>query len=548
MSLRVLLALILLSVLPLVLLGWISTAAIRAEEARARETLDAYFQQNLVTFVAASEGLLEQLQKELTSSLDSKSDLTSQLGALRRRSPLVKLTFLVDSDGVLLYPDVPEQVEPGRAEDFLSIDQLVRNRPIQETAELKRKTQKTSEQPPVWMPWYQEQGLQLVLWIPMPSNVTAGILLNRTAWMSRFIADLPDNQLEYSLRGQKVDFENSLPVTRTRLVDSQNATIYQWGSGISGGQEQEVWFELADAQLSGPLSAWRVKYESAAPISVSSSSMWPTLLGLAAIGMLFVLLGIYVATSMRREMRLAAQHVSFAGQVSHELRTPLTNIRLYAEMAQEELSRLLNGSRAKSDTSQNDSTLNSVQRRLNVIETETQRLSRLCSSVLELLRHPHQTNSKIDSVNVGECIGSIVDQFRPSLEQAGVQIEVTSLLTVAVDANTLKLNREALEMVLMNLIGNVEKYASNGKWLSVRYRVSDSKLIVDVEDHGSGIPYGKREAIFKPFVRLDSSINAPSGTGIGLSIARQAARRAGGELKLKSSVRGATFGLELPIA
>lgn len=541
MSNRLLAALILLTVLPLVLLGWISTSAVRNEEMRSRETLEAFFQQRLDATAVEAQLLLDEIQSELQSSTRTKANIRDQLGVLRRNSPLVKLTFLIDRRGVLTYPAIPDQIDSERAEDYLEIDELVGGRPVWSTKEANQSAEFSSIVQAIWMPWYRQQGLQLVLWIPSDRGETIGILLNRTAWISRLVARLPDTELFVQPRDVGLEKLSAAPKTRVRLVDSQQDTIYQWEAMSDGGDDDGPWWVLSEANLPGPLSAWSLRYESLTPIVGSRSNATPIIIGLFGIALLLVVLGIYVATSMGRQMRLAAQHVSFAGQVSHELRTPLTNIRLYAEMAQEDLTKAFQSVDVSSDSSH--SLMANVQRKLSVIEQETQRLGRLCTSVLELIKHPHQANNgRCAQINLGNTIDKIVDQFRPSLQQAGI---VTDII-VPVDTQ-ICIDQDALEMALMNLISNVEKYASSGKRLTISAEVLERGIHVYVEDCGAGIAKRNRKAIFRPFVRLDSSISAPSGTGIGLSIARQAARRAGGDLVLVNSNVGARFKLELPI-
>jgi signal transduction histidine kinase len=541
-STRLLAALILLIVLPLVLLGWISTTALRAEEAQHRRALESLFTQRLARSAIDAQVLLDEMRDELVAQISDRSDLPKKLGDLRRNSPLVQFTFWIDKDGVLLYPEIPDQVDSSRIDDFLGIDELMGTRPQRSVGEAKGVSSQQETAAPIWMPWYRQQGLQLVLWIPGQQGDVVGILVNRAFWISQLIGRLPDST-DGTLGSR--DYESQLAdamLTRTRLVDAQSTTVYQWGEGINSVDENANWYALTELPLPGPLSAWKLKHESHQPMTIARSSTLPLVLALFSIGLLLVLLGLYVATSMKRQIHLAAQHVSFAGQVSHELRTPLTNIRLYAEMAQSELERLESNHDAATTSSASE-TLQVVRRRLSVIEQETQRLSRLCASVLELLKQPHQSrHGVLRPLDVSESIAGIVDQFRPALEKAGVDVvfAVNSERHWSVD-------REALEMVVMNLLSNVEKYAAAGGWLRIGAEVEAGFLRVRIEDRGPGIPRGKREKIFRPFVRLDSSISAPTGTGIGLSIARQAARRAGGDLYLVPTEVGACFELRMPV-
>ena len=252
---------------------------------------------------------------------------------------------------------------------------------------------------------------------------------------------------------------------------------------------------------------------------------------LAGIGVVLLSLGAYVLTGIQRQMRAARNRVSFASQVSHELRTPLTNIRLYAELAESDLAKL-----PESESRQ------SIENRLAVIDTESRRLGRLVSGVLEMIRdHRKPRGPRIAAAIPDQIIDQILTQFAPSFENA--QLEVDRRLDAG---QRVGIDSDLLEMILVNLLSNVEKYAGCGEKVQVVSKMDGNDLVVRVADHGPGIAWRHRRSIFRPFSRLDDSISAPSGTGIGLTIARRLAHRHGGELELVSSQQGACFELRVP--
>ncbi len=77
--------------------------------------------------------------------------------------------------------------------------------------------------------------------------------------------------------------------------------------------------------------------------------------------------------------------------------------------------------------------------------------------------------------------------------------------------------------------------------MRISSRVENDNIIVDVADAGPGIPKSDRDRVFAPFVRGSNEISAAAGTGIGLSIARELARRHGGDLTLLKSEKGCAF-------
>ena len=225
-------------------------------------------------------------------------------------------------------------------------------------------------------------------------------------------------------------------------------------------------------------------------------------------------------------MREAAERVSFVNQVSHELKTPLTNIRMYAELLEQKLP---------------DGDQKATQH-LGVIVSESQRLSRLIGNVLTFAR---KQNDKLTlhstAGNVDQCIQLVLDHFKAALESKGVR----TVFTPGADARV-EFDRDALEQILGNLFSNVEKYAAAGGLLEVTSRQEARQTSIVVSDRGAGIPKGQEDRIFDPFHRLSNKLSdGVTGTGIGLSIARELARKHGGDLKAVASDVGARFLLEL---
>ena len=124
-------------------------------------------------------------------------------------------------------------------------------------------------------------------------------------------------------------------------------------------------------------------------------------------------------------------------------------------------------------------------------------------------------------MRVDEVVKRTLAQHEIALKQRGFVIET------ALAGAEVRTDPDALAQVLANLRSNVEKYAHMGAYLSIE----TSKNEIRVRDKGPGVPQRDRERIFTPYVRLDDSLTeGASGTGIGLGIARDLARRMGGDL------------------
>ena len=230
-------------------------------------------------------------------------------------------------------------------------------------------------------------------------------------------------------------------------------------------------------------------------------------------------------------MREAAQRVSFVNQVSHELKTPLTNIRMYAELLDQDV----RAGRAGDED-------NRLTRYLDVIVFESQRLSRLIGNVLSFSR------SRRDALDlhpqpgvVDEVVRRVLDQFQPALEAKNVEVDFSPG-----GSETASFDADALEQILGNLIGNVEKYAASGGILQVASHQKDGRVEITVQDRGPGLSGAEGRRIFEPFYRVHNRLTeGVSGTGIGLAISRKLARLHGGDLELLPSDEGASFRLTI---
>jgi CheY-like chemotaxis protein len=140
-----------------------------------------------------------------------------------------------------------------------------------------------------------------------------------------------------------------------------------------------------------------------------------------------------------------------------------------------------------------------------------------------------------------ELVESVVAQHRSLAVQKRIQ------LTLRTDdaPDSVILDRQRVQQILVNLIGNALKFTEAGTVEVVADGGAEEVLHVEVRDTGPGIPTDKSEAIFEEFSRIDG--DAP-GTGLGLAICRRLARVMGGDVTVESVVgEGSTFHLTLPL-
>ena len=141
-----------------------------------------------------------------------------------------------------------------------------------------------------------------------------------------------------------------------------------------------------------------------------------------------------------------------------------------------------------------------------------------------------------------DVVGRVLANFRPALERRGIEIE-----SEIGGEDPVSLDPDALGQIVGNLLSNVEKYASPGRWLGISCCQKNEMLEVVVRDRGPGIGPAHRERVFNAFERYcDATNEGSSGTGLGLTIARDLAGKMGGTLELLNDASGAAFRLEVP--
>ncbi|MCC6509218.1 MAG: HAMP domain-containing histidine kinase, partial [Pirellulaceae bacterium] len=288
---------------------------------------------------------------------------------------------------------------------------------------------------------------------------------------------------------------------------------------------------IKDAELSidDPLEGWRLRLTlapGARRLASGQTMRWVSVMAALGSSAALVLLGVLITLNLNRQLRLAAEQVSFVNQVSHELRTPLTNIRMYTDLALQGLE------------THPDAGLEPEIERLSIIQQESSRLGRLIENVLSFARMGRIDRSLQvqEVVDLDAVIDQVVATFAPPLNELGIQVDRERGVN-----QTVSVNLEIVEQILVNLISNAIKYASAGKLLRLQSQLSGSDLLIRVIDAGPGIPKRLRRRVFEPFFRLSNRLEDPAGTGIGLSIARELARQHGGDCVLENTQVGCSF-------
>lgn len=290
---------------------------------------------------------------------------------------------------------------------------------------------------------------------------------------------------------------------------------------------------LADASASG----WRLVVRHAGgSLGEAAALYWRRDL-LLGFGVLLVLAAsmTLVLVWTRRIQRLAKMQMDFVAGMSHELRTPVSVICSAAE----NLADGVVGSSAQ------------VKQYGVLIRGEAQRLATMIGQVLLFAAtREEEQQYQPRPVAIAETIDLAVNELAPLTAANSFTVEKD----VAPNLPPVMADPKALGRCLQNLMTNALKYGSRGRWMAIRAQpgsgLEAGGVLITVQDRGEGIEPGEIPHIFEPFFRGSAArASQTHGTGLGLSLAKEAAEAMGGRLTVASRVgEGSAFTLHFPAA
>ncbi len=210
-----------------------------------------------------------------------------------------------------------------------------------------------------------------------------------------------------------------------------------------------------------------------------------------------------------------------AAGIAHELNNPLGTMVAYSERAANWLEAI--GGRAVAPGE-----MEKLKSYLQVIEEEAFRCKSVTTDILSL---GQKEGLEITEIDISRLLDNILELT--NVDRANVKIVRGDI--------------SALRQVIVNLISNGVDAAEGrtGATIWIRTRVEDSKVLVEIEDNGIGIPESIIDKIFEPFFTTKES---KRGTGIGLSLCYDLVNDMGGSIRVESKPGyGATFFVTLPV-
>lgn len=227
-----------------------------------------------------------------------------------------------------------------------------------------------------------------------------------------------------------------------------------------------------------------------------------------------------------RERRANAAKSDFLANISHELRTPMHAIRSFAKLGLER------GADAERDK------LTGYFAR---IDTSSGRLLKLLNDLLDLSKlEAGQMEIHLEPLALDREVASAIEETDVLARARGVTVHAPE------DTERMMVNGDSgrLQQVLVNVLSNAIKFSPPGERIDVLIHRGMTKppapVIVEITDHGVGIPEGELEAVFDKFVQSSKTRSGAGGTGLGLAISREIIRAHGGTIHAEHGPGGGT--------
>jgi len=235
--------------------------------------------------------------------------------------------------------------------------------------------------------------------------------------------------------------------------------------------------------------------------------------------------------SLRDIEAISKAKSDFISNVSHELRTPLTSVKGFSSLlVAEKFGKLPE----------------EAKKRLETIDENVDKLVNMVNTLLDIARiESGKTEVKIAPADIAKSIRDAGEFLSPQMQAKAIKLvlDVPDTLLVYMDKNL-------IDQVLINLVGNAIKFTPNGGQIKMGVKSGGNQAVVSITDTGYGIERENLEKIFQEFFRVDNTINVKAkGTGLGLSLAKRIIEIHKEKIWVESEIgKGSTFYFTLNLA
>jgi len=243
------------------------------------------------------------------------------------------------------------------------------------------------------------------------------------------------------------------------------------------------------------------------------------------------------------EREVDRMKTDFLATVSHELRTPLTSVLGFASIIKEKLDEKV-FPQVHSRDRVVQKAISTIGSNIHIIIDEAERLTSLIDDVLDIAK---MEAGRVDWHLEPSDPKAILDRAIAATSSLFQDSDLTLIKDLAPNLPQIKVDRDRLIQVLINLISNAVKFTPSGS-VVCRAFVSGQYLHIEVTDTGIGIAPKDQEKVFERFQQVgDVLTDKPKGTGLGLPICKQIIEYHGGRIWIESQPsRGSTFAFTIP--
>ena len=254
---------------------------------------------------------------------------------------------------------------------------------------------------------------------------------------------------------------------------------------------------------------------------------WTVMIAVASVAFI----AIAAAVTVGRQLALHELKTTSVATVAHELRTPLASMRMLVDTLRE--------GRYRGESQ--------LQEYLDMVASENLRLSRLVDNFLTLSRLERSEHAiHLTPTPPRLVIDQAVQAMRAKLEVPGCNFT----FDVPEDLPDMAADRDALALVLVNLLDNAVKYTGDEKRIDLSARDASGRVFISIQDNGLGLSRAERKNVFRRFYQVDQKLTrARGGCGLGLALVQLIVDEHGGRVDIASQLgRGSTFTVSIPIA
>ena len=266
-----------------------------------------------------------------------------------------------------------------------------------------------------------------------------------------------------------------------------------------------------------------------APVTAAENRLLTsiTIAGAVALALTVLAAWLVAGRTIRPVEAALRRQRQFTADASHELRTPLTVIDASLQVLRRHPERAVGT---------NIDILDSAQR-------EVGRMVRMLDALLTLARADSESlASALVRADVEALLAGLGDELAPRAAETEHPLKIE-----AAGIGTLEVDVDQLRQLILILVDNAFVHTPAGTPVTIAARSTGSTLVVEVRDRGPGIPAAERQRVFDRFLRLGTA-RPGIGSGLGLSIARELAERAGGSIQLADAGPGLAARVSIPVS